>query len=52
MGTETIIYSFILYFLVPLKSFKPRMGTETSCNAVFQRLFLLKSFKPRMGTET
>ncbi len=35
-----------------LKSFKPRMGTETLLKLPYLVFYLLKSFKPRMGTET
>ncbi len=52
MGTETLSNALIS-FLERLKSFKPRMGTETYSSGINSiALSKLKSFKPRMGTET
>ncbi len=54
MGTETGLLDCSNSPLFELKSFKPRMGTETvfRYHPITSSNFLLKSFKPRMGTET
>ena len=53
MGTETVHYATPFSTALELKSFKPRMGTETKNSLKLTKsVGLLKSFKPRMGTET